>query len=77
MFMGGCSCSFADELKVGRWIVFAKFARNKIVKTLQPNQIREETGCAVSHKLTTNIPQFSLIALYKKITLEAEVGTPQ
>lgn len=39
MLMGGCSGSTAGGFKVGRLIVFAKSARNEIVKTFRPNQV--------------------------------------
>lgn len=39
MLMGGCSGSTAGGFKVGRLIVFAKSARNEIIKTFRPSQV--------------------------------------
>lgn len=39
MLMGGCGGSTAGGFKVGRLIVFAKSARNEIIKTFRPNQV--------------------------------------
>lgn len=39
MLMGGCSGSTAGGFKVGRLVVFAKSARNEIVKTFRPSQV--------------------------------------
>lgn len=39
MLMGGCAGSTAGGFKVGRLIVFAKSARNEIVKTFRPSQV--------------------------------------
>ncbi|WP_411826034.1 TrkH family potassium uptake protein [Luteolibacter sp. AS25] len=39
MLMGGCSGSTAGGFKVGRLIVFAKSARNEVIKTFRPSQV--------------------------------------
>ncbi len=39
MLMGGCAGSTAGGFKVGRLIVFAKSARNEIIKTFRPSQV--------------------------------------
>lgn len=39
MLMGGCAGSTSGGFKVGRLIVFAKSARNEIVRTFRPNQV--------------------------------------
>lgn len=39
MLMGGCAGSTAGGFKVGRLLVFAKSARNEIIKTFRPNQV--------------------------------------
>ena len=39
MLLGGCSGSTSGGLKVGRLIVFAKSARNEIIKTFRPSQV--------------------------------------
>ncbi len=39
MLIGGCAGSTAGGFKVGRLIVFAKSARNEIIKTFRPNQV--------------------------------------
>ncbi|QTN33845.1 TrkH family potassium uptake protein [Akkermansiaceae bacterium] len=39
MLVGGCAGSTAGGFKVGRLIVFAKSARNEIIKTFRPSQV--------------------------------------
>ena len=39
MLLGGCAGSTAGGFKVGRLIVFAKSARNEIIRTFRPNQV--------------------------------------
>lgn len=39
MLMGGCAGSTSGGFKVGRLIVFAKSARNEIIKTFRPSQV--------------------------------------
>ena len=39
MLMGGCAGSISGGFKVGRLIVFAKSARNEIIKTFRPSQV--------------------------------------
>jgi trk system potassium uptake protein len=39
MLIGGCAGSTAGGFKVGRLIVFAKSARNEIIKTFRPSQV--------------------------------------
>lgn len=39
MLMGGCAGSTAGGFKVGRLIVFAKSARNEIIRTFRPSQV--------------------------------------
>jgi trk system potassium uptake protein TrkH len=39
MLIGGCAGSTAAGFKVGRLIVFAKSARNEIIKTFRPSQV--------------------------------------
>lgn len=39
MLVGGCSGSTSGGFKVGRLIVFAKSARNEIIKTFRPSQV--------------------------------------
>ncbi|MFD2256835.1 TrkH family potassium uptake protein [Luteolibacter algae] len=39
MLMGGCAGSTSGGFKVGRLIVFAKSARNEIIRTFRPNQV--------------------------------------
>jgi trk system potassium uptake protein TrkH len=39
MLIGGCAGSTSGGFKVGRLIVFAKSARNEIIRTFRPNQV--------------------------------------
>jgi len=71
MLMGGCSGSTAGGFKVGRLIVFAKSARNEIVKTFRPSQFFrvKVNGNPIDDAARARIMFF--LTLYLMITIAA------
>ncbi len=71
MLMGGCAGSTSGGFKVGRLIVFAKSARNEIIKTFRPNQVFRivVNGNAIDDAARARIMFF--LTLYLMICLAA------
>lgn len=71
MLLGGCSGSTAGGFKVGRLIVFAKSARNEIIKTFRPSQVFRVIVNGNPIDDTTRARTMFFLTLYLMITIAA------
>lgn len=76
MLMGGCAGSTSGGFKVGRLIVFAKSARNEVIKTFRPSQVFRVivNGNPIDDASRARIMFFLVLYLMIAIAATAVVG---